>query len=285
LRRLLIGAALALSLALSAAVPAAHASDPPASAPAVVPPDTVGTAMLGIETRPERLQVYVDGEFFGWSPIEPVEHPARAIHVRVLPPDPRRFGLGRDAMDVTLVRGTSTTLFFDLRPSILIETEPTGAIAMVTDRAAGDSLLGATPVSVPPGIVEGAAVRFSAPAHADTVIAGTTLEEGEGGFAHVELRRIVLSSPGPTPKTPVYKKAWLRWTMVGVGAALSVSAIPLHHKADDWYDQYLSSSNVDEIPYLYDQTKKYDRLAGGALVVGQTLLVSGIVMLLLGQRP
>jgi hypothetical protein len=284
LRRLLIGAALALSLALPTVVPAAHASDPPASGPAVVLPDTVGTAMLGIETRPSRLQVYVDGEFFGWSPIEPVEHPARATHVRVLPPDPRRFGQGRDAMDVTLVRGTSTTLFFDLRPSILIETEPTGAIATVTDRAAGDSLLGATPVSVPPGIVEGAAVRFSAPAHADTVVAGTTLEEGEG-FAHVELRRIVWSSPGPTPKTPVYRKAWLQWTMVGVGAALSVSAIPLHHKADDWYDQYLSSSNADEIPYLYDQTRKYDRLAGGALVVGQTLLVSGIVMLLLGQRP
>jgi hypothetical protein len=284
LRRLLIGAALALSLALPAAVPAAHASDPPLSDPAVVLPDTVGTAMLGIETRPKGLQVYVDGEFFGWSPIEPVEHAARAIHVRVLPPDPRRFGQGRDAMDVTLVRGTSTTLFFDLRPSILIETEPSGAIATVTDRAAGDSLLGATPVSVPPGIVEGAAVRFSATAHADTVIAGTTLEEGEG-FAHVELRRIVGSSLGPTPKTPVYKKAWLQWTMVGVGAALSVSAIPLHQKADDWYDQYLSSSNSDEIPYLYDQTRKYDRLAGGALVVGQTLLVSGIVMLLLGQRP
>jgi hypothetical protein len=116
------------------------------------------------------------------------------------------------------------------------------------------------------------------------VIAGTTLAEGDG-FAHVELRRVVWTSPGPTPKTPIFKKAWVRWTMVGVGAALSVSAIPLHQKADDYYDQYLSSSNADEIPYLYDQTRKYDRLAGGALVVGQTLLVSGIVMLLLGQRP
>jgi hypothetical protein len=284
LRCLLIGAALALLLALPAAVPAAHASDPSVTDTTVALPDTVGTAMLGVVTRPEGLQVYVDGEFFGWSPIEPVEHPARAIHVRVFPTDPRRFGSGLDAMDVTLVRGTSTTLFFDLRPSIQIESEPTGAIATVTDRAAGDSLLGPTPVSVPPGIVEGAAVRFSAPAHADTVIAGTTLAEGDG-FAHVELRRVVWTSPGPTPKTPIFKKAWVRWTMVGVGAALSVSAIPLHQKADDYYDQYLSSSNADEIPYLYDQTRKYDRLAGGALVVGQTLLVSGIVMLLLGQRP
>jgi hypothetical protein len=41
-------------------------------------------------------------------------------------------------MDVTLVRGVHDT--FDLRPSIQIESEPTGAIATVTDRAAGDSL-------------------------------------------------------------------------------------------------------------------------------------------------
>ena len=252
--------------------------------PTPVLEDTVGTAVLYVETRPESLEVYIDGESVGRSPLGPIEHAARAVRVRVLPPDPRRFSLGRDAMDVTLVKDGSAHLFFDLRPSITIESEPMGAIVTVTDRAAGDSLLGATPVSVPPGLIEGAAVRFAAPAHADTVISGAALVEDENGTAHVELRRVVWASPGPTRRTPLLKKAWFQWTMVGIGTALSVSAIPLHQKADDYYEQYLASSNADEIPYLYDQTQKYDKLAGGALIVGQTLLVSGIVSLLLGQK-
>jgi hypothetical protein len=256
----------------------------PFSAPAPVLEDTVGTAVLYVETRPESLEVYIDGALAGRSPLGPIEHAARAVRVRVLPPDPRRFGLGRDAMDVTLVKDGSAHLFFDLRPSVMIDSEPAGAIATLTNRAAGDSLLGATPVSVPPSVIEEAAVSFSAPAHADTVISGALLVEDENGAAHVELRRVVWSSPGPTPKTPILKKTWFRWTMVGVGTVLSVSAIPLHQKADDYYEQYQASSDADEIPYLYDQTQKYDRLAGGALIVGQTLLVSGIVMLLLGQR-
>ena len=252
--------------------------------PTPVLEDTVGTAVLYIETRPESLEVYIDGEPVGRSPLGPIEHAARAVRIRVLPPDPRRFGLGRDAMDVTLVKDGSAHLFFDLRPSVTIESEPMGAIVTVTDRAAGDSLLGATPVSVPPGIIEDAAVRFAAPAHADTVISGAALVEDENGAAHIELRRVVWASPGPTRKPPLLKKAWFQWTMVGIGTALSVSAIPLHQKADDYYEQYLASSNADEIPYLYDQTRKYDKLAGGALIVGQTLLVSGIVSLLLGQK-
>jgi hypothetical protein len=274
-----------LSLACSAAVSEpVRASELPVSGANAVLEDTVGTALLYVESRPESLEVYVDGVLAGRSPLGPIEHAARAVRVRVLPPDPRLFGLGRDAMDVALVKGGSSHLFFDLRPSVMIETEPTGAIATVTGRAAGDSLLGATPISVPPGIIEDGSVRFSAPAHADTVISGALLVEDETGAAHVELRRVVWASPGPTPKAPILKKGWIQWTMVGVGTILSVSAIPLHQKADDYYEQYLASSRVEEIPNLYDQTLKYDRLAGGALVVGQTLLVSGIVMLLLGQK-
>jgi hypothetical protein len=248
--------------------------------------DTVGTAMLRIETRPESLQVFIDGTLVGYSPIGPFEWPARETHVRVLPRDPRRFGVGRDAADVTLARGTSTALFFDLRPSVTLRSDPQGALVTVTDRAAGDSLLGATPVAVPPAVYEGAALRFSAPAHADTVLSGAALSLAPEAF-EVALRRVDWSVPrtGPTRGTPVYRKTWIHWTLVGVGAALSVSSIGLHQRADDYYAQYLASSDVDEIPYLYDQATKYDRLAGAALVVGQTALLSGIVMLLLGQRP
>ena len=280
------GAALAFALASTAAPPSA-ADDLPVAGPAAVDADTLGTATLWIETRPESLEVYIDGTLVGRSPIGPLEHPAGPVRVRVLPPDPRRFGPGRDAMDLTLARGTTRSLYFDLRPSILIESEPAGAMVTVIDRAGADSLLGPTPLSVPPGIVEGgAAVRFTAAAHADTLIHGAALAEA-GGVYHIELRRVVWSAPqaGPTPRTAFFKKKWFQWTLVGMGTALSVSAIGLHQEADDWYAKYLASSSSEEIPYLYDQTTKYDRLAGGALIVGQTALVTGIVMLLLGQKP
>ena len=88
---------------------------------------------------------------------------------------------------------------------------------------------------------------------------------------------------GPASRTPLLRRRWLQWSLVGVGAALSGAAIAFHHQGDIWYDRYLASSDVQEIPGLYDHAVRSDRRAAFSLGTGQVCLVGALVLLLTGQ--
>ncbi len=257
--------------------------------PASAPSDTASSfATLRIESLPSGLSVLVDDVWVGRTPIDSLRVSARPLRVRVVAPDPRRFNPARDATSVTPHPGSTVSVFLDVRPSVLLRTvpEPTSVFFTRSLTASPDSLLGETPHSIAPAVIEGGLLRFVRESFADTTLAAARFLHGVPESLSVRLRSTggVAASPlGPPSRTPLVRKSWFQWTLVGVGAVLTGTAIALHRQGDDSYEQYLASSDVDEIPELYDQAVEYDRWAAVSLGVGQVSMITGLVLLLTGQ--
>ena len=151
-----------------------------------------------------------------------------------------------------------------------------------------DSLLGETPLRVRPSVIEPVRLRFARPGYADTTLFGASFLGDSAAVSGVRLRSgpsLALPPASEAAGAPIYRKGWFQWTLIGIGAALSGAAIVFHHQGDQAYDEYLRSSNVSEIPGLYDDAVRYDRWAAVSLGVGQAaLLVGGFVLLVTGQR-
>jgi len=245
------------------------------------------SGVLRVETIPPGLQVLVDGAPVGRSPIDSLHLPAKTVRVRVLAADPRRFDPARDALPVTIRAGSTVTVFLDLRPSILLRSDPEPAFVLLTARPGdlADSLLGETPLTVKPAWIEGASLRFGRESFADTVLLSSAFLDPAHGPPRVALRGSGLPPPplGPAPRTSLFRKRWVQWTLVGVGTALSGAAVAFHHQGNEWYDRYLASSDVDQIPDLYDRAARYDRYAAFSLGVGQVCLIGGLLLLFTGQ--
>jgi hypothetical protein len=269
----------------SSAVPPAPKAPAHSAAPADSTPPPSG--VLRVETIPSGLQVLVDGVEVGRSPIDSLRLPAKAVLVRVLSADPRRFDSARDALPVTIRAGATVTVFLDLRPSVLLRSDPEPAFVLLVDRPGDlpDSLLGETPLTVKPAWIEGAGLRFGRESFADTVLASSAFLDPAQKPPRVALRRSGLPAPrlGPAPRTSLFRKRWVQWSLIGVGAALSGAAVAFHQQGDEWYDRYLASSNVDEIPDLYDRAARYDRYAAFSLGTGQVCLIGGLLLLFSGQ--
>jgi len=270
--------------------PDAHpsAAAPPVTNPLLLysAPDT--TAVLSVETRPAGLEVFVDNVSVGLSPVGPLHLVAKTVHIRVVPADPRSFNIAHTTSDITLRAGAQTTAYFDLRPTVIVRSDPEPATLSLVVRAAGsDSLVGETPVAIPPALLEDASLRFQRGGYADTTLSGATFL-GESGAPLVVLRlqSRATGHPGSTSrKAAFYRKPWFHWTLIGAGLALSGAAVAFHHKADGTYDHYLASTDVEEIPGLYDQTVHYDHLAAISFGSGQVALIGGVVLILISQAP
>ncbi|HET9252591.1 MAG TPA: PEGA domain-containing protein [Candidatus Eisenbacteria bacterium] len=251
---------------------------------AVIPPPPPPTAILRVETRPSGLQVEVDGTPAGRSPTGPLPVTPGTHRVRALPEDPRRFGTPALDRAVTLAAGAEFTLRLDLRPPVVLRTDPEPALVTLTGRPSADSLLGSTPLSVKPSVIEPYGLRFTREAFADTTLSGTAFLSG-GDPPRVPLRRIA-AAPARVEsgeRTPLYRKKWVQWSLVGIGAVLTGAAAVWHREADRTYDEYLASSNVEEIPGLYDRTIALDRRATASFLAGQAVLITGGILLLTGQ--
>lgn len=231
----------------------------------------------------------VDSLAAGRTPIDSLRLAPASYLVRVVAPDPRRFDPAIDAVQITLHRGASVSVLIDVRPSVLLRSTPEPASVFLTARAleAPDSLLGETPLRVRPSVVEPARLRFARPGYADTTLFGAAFVGDSTAVSSVRLRSGRSLAPPPASASagaPVYRKGWFQWTLIGIGAVLSGAAVVFHHQGDVAYDGYLQSSDVTEIPGLYDDAVRYDRWAAVSLGVGQACLVSGFVLLVTGQR-
>lgn len=65
---------------------------------------------------------------------------------------------------------------------------------------------------------------------------------------------------------------------MAAGLGLMVAAFPLRDKADESYDQYLTSTDPDEMEQLYHQAARYDDLATASMLTGEAALVLGIYL-------
>lgn len=268
----------------SAGVEGAVVDSAAADTTAIAPPPPPPHATLLVETQPSGLQIDIDGTPVGRSPLGPLAVPPGTHRVRATPEDPRRFGTPAGDTVVTLAEGGETTVRLDMRPPVVVRTNPEPALVTLTGRqAAPDSLLGSTPLSIRPSVIETSHLRFTRESFADTTVAGTAFLASEP--LRVSLRQTsALRSPSESKgRTPIVSKRWFQWTLVGIGAVLTGAAAVWHNEADRTYDQYLASSNVEEIPDLYDRTIDYDRRATASFIAGQACLISGALLLLTGQ--
>ena len=256
--------------------------------PGAAGPDSA-LASLRVETVPPGLLVLVDGVKVGRAPVGPLWLPAKLVRVQALPVDPRRFEPGRDGAVLELTRGRDTTVVLDLRASVLLRSIPEPAVLALVDPASpgAATVLGETPIRLLPPTLLGRSLRFEAPEHADTTLEGAaivSLADAGGGIATIELRRV---APFPTPVltrgTPLWKRTWLRLSLIGIGAALTGSAAILRREGDRWYERYQLSSDPDRIPGYYDKTIHYDRLASASLGVGQVAITAGLFLLVTGS--
>ena len=278
----------ALLAALVAAWSGLADADP--GAPVDAPSDSAGApAVLRVASLPSGLTVLVDSLLVGRTPIDSLLLAPGTVRVRVLAADPRRFDTARDAVVVTLRSGVTTSVLLDVRPSVLLRSEPEPVSVLLVRGAAGspDTLLGETPLSVRPSVIENGLLRFSRAAYVDTVLPAASIAADSSTSIRVRLSRGPGLAAPPPPMSharPVYRKAWFQWSLITIGVALSGAAVALHHQGDDAYDLYLKSSDVSEIPDLYDEAARYDRWAAASLVVGQVCFVGGLVLLATGQR-
>jgi len=65
----------------------------------------------------------------------------------------------------------------------------------------------------------------------------------------------------------------------GLSLASGVTAILLKQKADNNFNRYRKAGNPEDIKYLFDQAKKYDRLAAGAYIVFEINFVTSAYFL------
>jgi hypothetical protein len=85
-------------------------------------------------------------------------------------------------------------------------------------------------------------------------------------------------TPEPTG-TPIYRKRWVQWGLVVLGAGLTGASAILKREGDRWYDRYLDSSDRSVLDEYFDRAVHFDRLSLASLGVGQALFTGGLVLL------
>ncbi|MBI4364742.1 MAG: hypothetical protein HY568_04860 [Candidatus Latescibacteria bacterium] len=231
------------------------------------------------------MLILIDGIAAGRSPLGPLWLPAKAVRVRALRDDPRRFESSRDEVEATLQPGSTARLFLDLRPGVVIRTAPEPARIHRAGTPGADSLLGESPLTLRPAFLERNRFRIGCPDHADTLVSGESLAAlaQESGTARIELRRVSRTLPLESPRPPIHRRRWLQWTLVGVGAGLTGAAAILKREGNRWYDRYLQSSDRLVLDEYFDRAVRYDRLSLASLGAGQVLFTGGLFLLVSGS--
>jgi hypothetical protein len=229
--------------------------------------------------------VLIDEIVAGRSPIGPIWIPARTVRVRAVHDDPRRFDAISDERRVEIRPGGTTRVFLDLRPSVMLRSAPEPARLFRLRQVGTDSLVGETPLPLTAAFLEQNRFRLRAADHADSVFAGSSLLQSPGrdGAASVSLRRIAETLPPMPAHVPVYRKRWLQWSLVAVGAALTGGAALLRREGDDWYQRYQQSSDRRVLDTYFDRAVHYDHLSLSSLAVGQVLFTGGLVLVVNGS--
>ena len=70
----------------------------------------------------------------------------------------------------------------------------------------------------------------------------------------------------------------LAYGVLAGGVALVASSFLFVHNADREYDAYLRETDPGRIERLYDRAVLNDRLASGALLTGEILIVTGVYL-------
>lgn len=74
-------------------------------------------------------------------------------------------------------------------------------------------------------------------------------------------------------------------TSIAVGICMIGASFVFEHQADQAYDAYQAAIDPGDITALYDRTVMYDRLSAAALIGGNVLVATGLVMRFVHREP
>lgn len=220
-------------------------------------------ALLVISTSPESAWVMLDTAVVGRTPCSlAVPAPAR-YHIRILSPDVSSWLSA--TVDDTLEAGPGETVtrFFVLETWTLVTSSPMGA-----EIAAGDSILGTTPLIVRPGRLSlNTPLTFRLPGYEPATV---NLGAAADGILRVPLRAttdtdIQFARSGMTDARPSH----IRLYLTGGGAIVAgAAAAYFKMKADDANNNYLATKD----PAFSSDRDRFDTTSGVFLVVAQASL-------------
>lgn len=85
-------------------------------------------------------------------------------------------------------------------------------------------------------------------------------------FEEIEVRQ---------PPKRAHRIAWLTGL---AGAGMIAASFPLANRSDQRYGQYLAEVDIAKIDGRFRDSQRADRIASGALIVGEVLLVSAVYL-------
>lgn len=288
--RLVLGAVIGVLLAAVGA-PVAHAqgAPPAAGGDSTAIPGEIRHAWLRVDTVPPGLLVFVDGDPVGRSPLDSIPFEPGIVHVRVRRDDARRFDRESDERTLTLRPGELSRVSLDLRAPVALESVPEGAEVFSGEgaSAAPSASVGETPLRLAPAILAERTFRLSSAGFADSVLPGASILAlaERHGTATVALRRTAPLLLEQERGRSFFKRRWVQWGLVAVGAGLTGASALLKHQGDLWYDRYLDSSDRRVLDTYFDRAVHYDHLSLVSLGIGQAVFTGGLVLLVSGSAP
>ncbi len=88
--------------------------------------------------------------------------------------------------------------------------------------------------------------------------------------------------PVPRPPHQSHRAAWV--CLVG-GAGLVGASFLIHQRANQRYDEYLTSNDPAQLDHLYNRTVTLDRLSAASLLTGELSVAVGIYLRFLRTAP
>jgi hypothetical protein len=93
--------------------------------------------------------------------------------------------------------------------------------------------------------------------------------------------------PFPTVPLDIPEKQnyWGAYLACIGGASLVGLSFAFTHRADHAYDEYLASTDPEEIQALYDRAAHYDHLSQASLLTGEALIATGLYLRFIRRPP
>ncbi|MCG3118895.1 MAG: hypothetical protein ALAOOOJD_01180 [bacterium] len=226
-------------------------------------------AVISVESPQPGLPILIDGNEFGFTPLQNFSLPPGKHEIAVKRSQPESW-LDFDWVEIcSLAAGDTVNFVAKFQRGYSLNSTPFDAEVYVAG-----VLQGTTPLvlRLPEDEIAPVEIRKSGyqseflqigktnAGRAETRLYAVTLKPEQNLVATREFEKAQRSFQ-------VHRQRRLSLAAAGLSLASGITAILLKDKADHWYDQYLTASVPEQRERFYHRTEDYDRCAGIATAV------------------
>jgi len=217
---------------------------------------------IKIETPYQGLDVSVDGQFVGATPLAVLAVATGAHKVRVRHPSRYNWNEQDFTEEINVSAGDTVSIKAIFKKSYAINSHPFGAGAFLERKKVGE-----TPVRVLLGENESADVTLNLAGYRDTTF---TIGQSRELLFDIRLQPL-RPTMGPDAVRISNKVRYKMPFLVSLGTALVTGGLALYFrtKADDRFDQYLKTGEPRAFSRLYNDAKRFDKFAAASFGVFQ----------------